>query len=89
MSAVTFRDVVVTFGRGKSQIRALDGATVDVSAGGGIFGLLGPSGSGKTTFLLACLRLVNPKSGQVLLYGSEPGRDGLEIPGRNVGKDSC
>ena len=86
MSAVTFRDVVVTFGRGKSRIRALDGATVQVSAAGGIFGLLGPSGSGKTTFLLACLKLVNPDSGQVLLFGREPGQQGLEIPGRNVGK---
>ena len=59
-SAVTFQDVVVTFGKGRSSINALDGVNIEVPDGGGIFGLLGPSGCGKTTFLLTSLKLVNP-----------------------------
>lgn len=85
MSAVTFSDVDVTFGKGRRLIRALDDVTVTIPDGGGIFGLLGPSGCGKTTFLLTALRLVHPDKGQVLIFGRKPGQSGLEIPGRNVG----
>jgi hypothetical protein len=38
--AVTFRDVVVTFGKGSHRVRALDRASVTLPDGGGIFGLV-------------------------------------------------
>jgi len=89
MSAVTFQDVCVTFGKGRCKINALDGVNVTVPDGGGIFGLLGPSGCGKTTFLLTALKLIKPNKGQVFISGRNPGEKGLEIPGRNVGSYLC
>jgi len=85
MSAVTFRNVFVTFGKSRCKINALDCVDISVPDGGGIFGLLGPSGCGKTTFLLTALNLVKPDRGTVLIYGRKPGDAGLEIPGSNVG----
>jgi ABC-type transporter Mla maintaining outer membrane lipid asymmetry ATPase subunit MlaF len=86
LMAVTFTDVVVSYGKGSSRIRALDHANVTVPDGGGIYGLLGPSGCGKTTFLSACLNLVRPDEGQIRIFGSKPGQCGLGIPGSNVGE---
>jgi putative spermidine/putrescine transport system ATP-binding protein len=61
-SAVSLEDVVKRFG----DVLAVDGVTLDVSAGE-FFSLLGPSGSGKTT----CLRMIagfeQPTSGRILL----------------------
>ena len=52
-------------------IKALNGATFDVSARG-ITGLIGPNGAGKTT-LFNCITGVVPADGGILLF------DGLDI----------
>ncbi len=60
-----------------SVLTALDGISLDVSAGEFIT-LVGPSGSGKTTLLDLLAGLTKPDTGQVLVDGREvtgPGRD--------------
>lgn len=61
------RDLVKTFG----AARALDGLSLDVSAGE-IHGFLGPNGSGKTVTMRIMLGLLRPDSGTVEVFGSNP-----------------
>ncbi|MFG1640136.1 ABC transporter ATP-binding protein [Amycolatopsis sp. NPDC049252] len=44
---------------------------------GEVYGFLGPNGAGKTTTLRMLLGLIRPTSGQVRLFGGEPGSAGL------------
>jgi putative ABC transport system ATP-binding protein len=60
---------------GDAQVRALDDASVEISAGE-LVGILGPSGSGKTTFLMIAGLLDTPTAGRVLFKDrviSQPG----------------
>lgn len=41
---------------------------------GRMVSMVGPNGGGKTTFLKLCLGLLKPDSGQVLVFGAQPGR---------------
>ena len=66
-------DVVRTYRLGDTEVRALDGATVDFPSGR-FTTVLGPSGSGKST-LLHCLAGLEPvTSGEVYLGDIELGR---------------
>lgn len=62
----SFEDVVVD----RSGVRALDGLTATVPAGG-VTALFGPSGSGKSTMLRLCNRLEIPTTGRVLFLGDD------------------
>jgi ABC-type lipoprotein export system ATPase subunit len=62
------RDVVVSYGSGEAEVRALDGIDLVVGRGEAV-ALWGPSGSGKTTLLQVLGGLVTPASGTVSWRG--------------------
>jgi ABC-2 type transport system ATP-binding protein len=57
-------------GRKRPRREAINGLNIEVVEGQ-ICGLLGPNGAGKTTTLKCALGLVNPDSGNILLFGQE------------------
>ncbi|MEY3001072.1 MAG: Daunorubicin/doxorubicin resistance ATP-binding protein DrrA [Verrucomicrobiota bacterium] len=63
-AVVSLDEVVKTF-RGH---RAVDGFSLTVPEGS-LFGFIGPNGSGKTTTLRMILRIVEPDSGQIRVFG--------------------
>ena len=69
-SALSARDLVKVYGRGDAEVRALDGASIDI-APGTFTAIMGPSGSGKSTLLHILAGLDGPDSGQVLLGDTE------------------
>ncbi|MGV9170896.1 MAG: ABC transporter ATP-binding protein [Promethearchaeia archaeon] len=56
------------------QVNALDGLTLNVSAG--IFGLIGPNGAGKTTLLRILLGLAKADGGHASIFGQSINEDG-------------
>lgn len=64
------RDLVKVYGRGKSQIHAVDHVSFDVREGTTL-GIVGESGSGKSTTGSCILQLTHPTSGSVKLKGKE------------------
>src|SRR5262249_4016707 len=65
--AVEFRDVSKSYAPGRS---VLAGFSLTVHAGETV-AMLGPSGCGKTTALKLVNRLLDPESGQVLVFGRD------------------
>jgi putative ABC transport system ATP-binding protein len=59
-------DAVKVYGSGATQVRALDGVTVDLDAGR-FTAIMGPSGSGKSTLMHCMAGLDQLSSGQVLI----------------------
>ncbi|WP_438491224.1 ABC transporter ATP-binding protein [Paenibacillus sp. IHBB 3054] len=51
-SIITGKNIVKTFGKGKEQVKALNGVNVEI-AKGEFVAVMGPSGSGKSTLLFA------------------------------------
>lgn len=72
---VEVRDLVKAFGE---DVRAVDGITFWVKEGE-IFGFLGPNGAGKTTTIRILVALLRRTSGEVLVAGFDPGRQGKEV----------
>ncbi len=60
------------YGSGESEVRALDGVTIDLRAGE-FTAIMGPSGSGKSTLMHCLAGLDTPTAGQVLVGGTELG----------------
>ncbi|NJD66834.1 MAG: ABC transporter ATP-binding protein [Chloroflexi bacterium] len=65
-SAIRFDDVSRVYGRGRKQVRALDGVSLPIPAGRWT-AIMGPSGSGKSTLLHCAAGLDRPTSGRVFL----------------------
>jgi putative ABC transport system ATP-binding protein len=63
---------VKAYGTGATEVRALDGVTVEL-ARGAFTAIMGPSGSGKSTLLHCLAALDTLTSGQVFLGGTELG----------------
>lgn len=61
--------VRVVFGKGKNQVRAVDGVSLTLREGETL-GIVGESGSGKTTLGLACLRLTEAQ-GTIVYQGRD------------------
>ena len=66
-------DVVKVYGRGDTEVRALDGISVDLPAGR-FTAIMGPSGSGKSTLMHCLAGLDSITSGQVLIGDVELNR---------------
>jgi putative ABC transport system ATP-binding protein len=67
-----FVDVVKTFGRGSTEVRALGGVDLAV-APGEFVAIMGPSGCGKSTMLHLAGGLEDPSSGRVRVQGRDIG----------------
>src|SRR5215470_4563882 len=70
MSVLELQSVGKVFGRGRSEVQALDEVTLTVDAGE-MVAVMGASGSGKSTLLTIAGSLEDPTSGRVLVAGSD------------------
>jgi putative ABC transport system ATP-binding protein len=61
---LALRDVAKHYAAGGETVRAVDGVSLDVSAGETVL-LYGPSGSGKTTLLMMIAMLLAPSGGRI------------------------
>ena len=67
------RDLVRTYGSGETEVRTLDGVSVDFTKGR-LTAIMGPSGSGKSTLMHCMAGLDTPTSGTVVVDGVEISR---------------
>lgn len=65
-TALTMRDVVLTYPDGAGRVTAVDHVTLDLDRGRSL-ALTGPSGSGKSSLLAVAATLTRPDSGHVWL----------------------
>ena len=65
-------DLTKVYGRADTEVRALDGVTLDFRAGG-FTAMMGPSGSGKSTLMHCMAALDRPTSGRVQIGDTDSG----------------
>ena len=82
--AIKVQKASIAFSSGKKVTPILRDLDLEVPKGK-IYGLLGPSGCGKTTLLKCLLGKLALDSGQVDVFGSQPGCRSSGVPGRRVG----
>jgi putative ABC transport system ATP-binding protein len=68
--AAAARDATKVYGSGDTEVRALDGVTVDFEAGR-FTAIMGPSGSGKSTLMHCVAGLDDLTSGQAFIAGTD------------------
>lgn len=69
-SIITGENIVKTFGKGKEQVKALNGINVEI-ARGEFVAVMGPSGSGKSTLLFALSGMDEITAGSVKFGNTE------------------
>jgi len=69
-SAARTEDLVKCYGNGQSQVRALDGVSIEIPPGS-FTAVMGPSGSGKSTLLHCMAGLDSADDGRVWIGGQE------------------
>ncbi|MBO0839520.1 MAG: ATP-binding cassette domain-containing protein [Sciscionella sp.] len=72
---ITVKNLSKSFGRSSQPVRALDGVSVDIPAGG-VFGVIGGSGAGKTTLARCVTGKERPDAGEITIGGTVLGRQG-------------
>jgi putative ABC transport system ATP-binding protein len=70
IAAISVRDLTKTYSSGASEVRALQGVSLDVLSGEVVM-LMGPSGSGKTTLLSIMGCILRASQGSVRIRGRE------------------
>jgi putative ABC transport system ATP-binding protein len=70
MAIVELANVSKIYGKGETQVHALDGASLEVNEGEVVI-IEGPSGSGKTTLISILGLLLRPTAGQVRISGTD------------------
>lgn len=70
MELLRVENLVKTYGKGESQVRALDGVSFSVEKGEFI-AIIGPSGSGKSTLLHILGGVDQPSGGKVYMDGAD------------------
>jgi putative ABC transport system ATP-binding protein len=73
MTMLELRQVSKVYGRGATEVHALDRISLSVDEGA-MVAVMGPSGSGKSTLLTIAGSLEEPTEGQVIVRGAELGR---------------
>jgi putative ABC transport system ATP-binding protein len=68
-AAASAVDLSKVYGSGASEVRALDGITVDLRSGE-FTAIMGPSGSGKSTLMHCLAALDTPTAGEVVVAGT-------------------
>ena len=71
--AASAHDLVKVYGKDETEVRALDGVTVDLYAGE-FTAVMGPSGSGKSTLMHCLAALDTPSGGEAVVGGTPLGR---------------
>ena len=66
--AIEAIELTKTYGKGQTEVIALDNVTLRV-ARGEVVALLGPSGAGKSTLLTAMALINPPTSGKIIIDG--------------------
>jgi ABC-2 type transport system ATP-binding protein len=78
--AIEAEDLVKTYpgGRGRPDVRALDGLSLRVPSGT-VHGLLGPNGAGKSTTTKVLTTLSTPSSGTATVAGHDVSREAAQV----------
>ena len=71
--AASARNLVKVYGKGQTEVRALDGVSVDLLQGE-FTAIMGPSGSGKSTLMHCLAALDTPTSGEAVVDGTSLGK---------------
>jgi ABC-2 type transport system ATP-binding protein len=83
MPAISFQNVVKTYGDSRNPVHALDDVSFDIEPGE-FFGLLGPNGAGKTTLISILAGLARATGGHVTVLGHDVVSD-YAVARRNLG----
>lgn len=71
-SAIRTHELIKIYGRGRTEVRALDGISLELAVGS-ITAIMGPSGSGKSTLMHCLAGLDQASGGQICLGKTELG----------------